>query len=232
MSLRTMGSAGRRSLAVAGLGLGALAVASMGVAAAADGGSLLLGRSNHATATTTLSDSKGTPLSLRAKSGKPPLRVNSSKKVAHLNADLLDGVNASGLGPSGSGVSTKFKDGNRGLVGTALVPVVSTGALKAGTYYINVATTIYIPPGQQAVCFVATGPKAQYQGGETSTSAQGQFVFADVDVLTVKAGEHVRQYCQTTETGASNAEVVHGGITAIRMAQSTAGRTIGGVFVN
>lgn len=67
-----------------------------GVAAyAANGGSLLIGRSNTGTAVTTLTSSAGTPLSLKAKSGYPPFAVNSSKPVTHLNADWLDGVDAS-----------------------------------------------------------------------------------------------------------------------------------------
>lgn len=66
-----------------------------GVAAyAANGGSLLIGRSNTGTAVTTLTNSAGTPLSLRAKTGYPPFLVNSSKPVTNLNADWLDGLSS------------------------------------------------------------------------------------------------------------------------------------------
>jgi hypothetical protein len=67
-----------------------------GVAAyAANGGSLLIGRSNTGTAATTLTNTRGTPLSLRAKSSSyAPLAVNSSKVVTNLNADKLDGLHA------------------------------------------------------------------------------------------------------------------------------------------
>jgi hypothetical protein len=69
-----------------------------GVAAyAANGGSLLIGRSNSGTAVTTLTNSAGTPLSLRAKTGYPPFAVNSSKTVANLNADWIDGINGVNL---------------------------------------------------------------------------------------------------------------------------------------
>ena len=70
-----------------------------GVAAyAANGGSLLIGRSNTGTAVTTLTNSAGTPLSLRAKSSAyPPFAVNSSKKVPNLNADWLDGIDGANL---------------------------------------------------------------------------------------------------------------------------------------
>jgi hypothetical protein len=70
-----------------------------GVAAyAANGGSLLIGRSNTGTAVTTLTNTAGTPLSLRARSSAyPPFAVNSSKLVTNLNADWLDGINGSNL---------------------------------------------------------------------------------------------------------------------------------------
>lgn len=67
-----------------------------GVAAyAANGGSLLIGRSNTGSAVTTLTNTKGTPLSLRARSSSyAPFAVNSSKVVTNLNTDKLDGKTA------------------------------------------------------------------------------------------------------------------------------------------
>jgi hypothetical protein len=55
--------------AVGAIGLLSLTIAGAGIAAAANGGSLILGHSNTATATTTLRDSHGTPLSLVATHG-------------------------------------------------------------------------------------------------------------------------------------------------------------------
>ncbi len=66
-----------------------------GSATAANGGVWLLGRSNAETATTTVTNTKGTPLKLNAKSGTAPLAVNSTKVVGSLNADLVDGYHAS-----------------------------------------------------------------------------------------------------------------------------------------
>jgi hypothetical protein len=67
-----------------------------GVAAyAANGGSLLIGRSNTGSTITTLTNTRGTPLSLRASSSSyAPFLVNSSKVVANLNADKLDGLSS------------------------------------------------------------------------------------------------------------------------------------------
>lgn len=61
---------------------------------AANGGSWLLGRSNSESATTTVTNSSGTPLSLKAKSGYAPLAVNSSKTVTNLSADKVDGISS------------------------------------------------------------------------------------------------------------------------------------------
>lgn len=85
------------ALALAGLLV--LAVNPAGVSAAAK--NLVLGRSNSESRTTTLTNTgKGPALSLRAKPGKAALKVSSTAKVARLNADLVDGVDASALGTS------------------------------------------------------------------------------------------------------------------------------------
>jgi hypothetical protein len=82
-------------------GVGAVVIATLvvgaGVADASTGASFILGHKNTATSTTTLADSKGTPLALTAKKGHAPLKVNSSAKVAHLNADELDGLESNQL---------------------------------------------------------------------------------------------------------------------------------------
>ncbi len=75
--------------------LTAVVIAGTGTAVAANGGSFLLGKKNTATTTTTLSNSKGTPLSLQGKKSAPPLKVNSTKKVKNLNADKVDGKSSS-----------------------------------------------------------------------------------------------------------------------------------------
>ena len=75
----------------------ALFVALTGTATAASGGTFVLGRSNTASSVTTLSNSAGTPLSLGAKAGYAPLKVNSSVKVVNLNSDKLDGIDSTQL---------------------------------------------------------------------------------------------------------------------------------------
>ena len=86
----------------AALAAGALVavVLTPGSAVAATAKSVLLGRTNKATTTTTISNSKGTPLALTAKKGSAPLKVSSSTKVAGLNADQLDGLSSSSFARS------------------------------------------------------------------------------------------------------------------------------------
>lgn len=76
-------------------GAAAMLVLGTGSAVAATGGKLILGHTNASARTTVISDTKGTPLSLKAPSSKPPLTVSNSRLVSKLNADLLDGRSSS-----------------------------------------------------------------------------------------------------------------------------------------
>src|SRR3954452_888404 len=69
-----------------------------GGAYAATGGKFILGKSNSAGATSTLSSSRGAALSLKA-SG-PALKISNSSKIPNLNADSVDGLSATALGRS------------------------------------------------------------------------------------------------------------------------------------
>jgi hypothetical protein len=68
-----------------------------GTAYAANGGNLLIGRSNSASAVTTLSNSTGSAMQFNSASGSPSFRVNRSTKVPNLNADLLDNLDSAAL---------------------------------------------------------------------------------------------------------------------------------------
>jgi hypothetical protein len=78
----------------------ALFVAATGTATAATGGSFLLGKSNSASHTTVLTNTgTGTALKIKTHSiHTAPLSISgNSTKVAHLNADLLDGLDSTKL---------------------------------------------------------------------------------------------------------------------------------------
>jgi hypothetical protein len=68
-----------------------------GTAVAATGGKFILGHKNSAGAVSTLTNTRGPALSLRSRSGTPSLVVNSRSKVTNLNADSLDGLDATAL---------------------------------------------------------------------------------------------------------------------------------------
>jgi hypothetical protein len=104
--------------------LAALFVALGGTTYAATGGNFILGKSNSASSTTSLTApvaGKGlqvtntstgagaTALGLNVASGKAPFTVNSGTKVANLNADKLDGTDSSGFLSSGSVKKLSFE---------------------------------------------------------------------------------------------------------------------------
>ena len=75
----------------------ALFMALGGTAAAATGGTFVLGRNNSSASTTVLSNSSAQPvLALTARAGQVPLIVSAAAgKATNLNADKLDGLDAS-----------------------------------------------------------------------------------------------------------------------------------------
>lgn len=97
----------------AGVILGGLAlfVACTGTAVAASGGHLVLGRNNTASATTTLTDTSGTPLKIVGSTSAPPLSVNSPRKVKQLNSDLLDGLDSTAFALKTDLVPTRYFEG-------------------------------------------------------------------------------------------------------------------------
>jgi hypothetical protein len=115
------------------VGLSVILAVVMGVASmalAANGKPFLLGRTNVATAVSTLvKKGAGPALDLRVGSG-PPLRVNSSAPVANLNADKVDGQDASSLAPVGA------FGAERVIFTYGPLPVQETYTSKGGTLVI------------------------------------------------------------------------------------------------
>jgi hypothetical protein len=119
-----------------------------GVAYAANGGAFLLGRSNSETATATLANGAGTPLSLVARSGYAPLKVNSAVKVANLNADRLDGID-----------STQFLRSTGVAVNSARLggqPETAFARASATTGYVESVTDVGIDTNSDGIFDVYT----------------------------------------------------------------------------
>lgn len=78
-------------------GAAVMLVLGAGSAVAATGAGVIIGEHNTARTTTVITDTRGTPLSLRAPTSAAPLAVSNDKLVKHLNADYLDGVSGGGF---------------------------------------------------------------------------------------------------------------------------------------
>jgi len=130
----------RISAPAAFIGVGTLVVSGVGVADAATGGTFILGRSNLATTVTTLTNTGGTALSLKSKSGYPPLAVNSKKLVPNLNANYLNGLTSTSLQRRVASACTA----------TGIGAISSTGAVtcaSADQLVLTASGTFVVPPG-------------------------------------------------------------------------------------
>jgi hypothetical protein len=117
-------------------------------------GLLHLGKSNHSNATTSLTGttngplvtlhnkgtgSHATGLSIKVGPSRAPLQVNSSTKVAHLNADELDGKSASQFQQpvaspcaSGRAIASLASNGAAGCTTYAIYPINATATAGNG----------------------------------------------------------------------------------------------------
>ncbi len=87
----------QRILTITAAGFILLAGSSLG-SYAANGGPVMLGKTNTATKSTTIKTTgNGPALKLKSKKSKAPFSVNSKTKVKKLNADRVDGLNGSAL---------------------------------------------------------------------------------------------------------------------------------------
>jgi hypothetical protein len=133
-----------------GVALGAVVgsltlVATAAVAGTGIGGVFNLGKTNTVNASSVLTGSTNGPqlhlvnssaltaaagLGIQTASGKPPLVVNSITKVAHLNADLLDGMDSSAMQrrvtaqcANGTAISAVNADGTVGCTTSAVFQI-------------------------------------------------------------------------------------------------------------
>jgi hypothetical protein len=219
-----------RGVALGAIGMLSVVIGGIGVATAANGGSLVLGHSNTATSTTTLSNSKGTPLALKARHGKAPLKVNSSTKVRHLNADKLDGSSAAALATSGAGVSTNYPDGDRGIVTIKLTKVTQTRPLAKGTYFVSASVSATLPDADFLTCLVTASAPTSRDEDDAAFATGGAVSLPETEVIAVKAGQRITQYCELEPSGppavTDTAEVSQAGLTAIRVAHAKSGTVL------
>ena len=129
---------------------------------AANGKPLLLGRGNVETKPATVKNTgSGPALNLKTRPGQPPLKVNRTKKVKKLNADLVDGANAADL-------ESLVHVYDLSSVASAAAHQISFPGLPPGRYLMNYTV---ITSGVSALCFTDN----RDQGLTYSTPGVGGF---------------------------------------------------------
>lgn len=136
---------------------------------AANGEPLRLGRLGKSTATTIISNSgPGAALTLRTRSGTPPLAVASTAKVANLNADRVDGLEAASLQNT---AYTYPLTGSAGMLGGGLSLTMED--LPAGRYLVSYAVNVTASGATTFDCWVRTGSAATKHLHARATRASG-----------------------------------------------------------
>jgi hypothetical protein len=177
-----------------------LVVAADYAAFASTGQSLLLGKFNSANKITVVKrTTAGAALKVVTKSNSnPPFVVNGHGKVAHLNADLLDGKSASEIAPS----ALQY-------VVPGFHPYASSFTLDlsvpAGTYLVTYHLLLY--PDTDVVCSVKVN--STNKAAESVTSPYGSDFYARVtasDLVTVPDSATTQLYC--SEESGTDLEVI------------------------
>ncbi len=186
-----------------------------GIAGAATGGSLILGRPDRESSTASLSSSRGTPLSLSAPKGRAPLAVNRKVEVKSLNAQDVGGLTASSLKLTG-GTGFAAPNADIAITHDIFTEVVTTGPMPAGTYYVQASALIDLTPGDTTgTCVVQkSGDPGLFGGGGGDGSNFVQAATTVVLRLTTRGT--VNESCIADGTG-SGSEVIDAGLIAIRI---------------
>lgn len=165
-----------------------------GIAYAATGQSVILGKVNKANKTTTVERTNaGAPLTLKAQAGSPPLAVTTGQVVANLNADRVDGKHASDLGVRTLGYRSAVNE-----TGVSAINVVAQD-VPAGTYLANYDTWLYTAANTQGWCWLA-GPAGLAGFAESGGNSSGFFPVNGTGVLQVPATADVTLHCEFTQS--------------------------------
>jgi hypothetical protein len=172
---------------------------------AATGDSLLIGKTNTANNTTTLTGT-GTSavltLSTTRPLSQPPLDVNSAIKVPQLNVDMVDGKNAADLGVRVMTYPTSI-----GTTGTAFT--FATPQVPAGSYLVNYDGIVNGDANSHATCFAqSTGPTQHFAALGTDSDGAGLYGLSGSGFVTLLAAQPVSVDCTfaTTQTLQSDAD--------------------------
>lgn len=157
---------------------------------AATGQSLILGKRNTAGATTTLEVTRpGAAFNLVTKPGSPPLRVNRRARVANLNADLVDGQDATALQTRALRFTVQPRSGSSTVLDVPLAPV------PTGSYLISYSVTLQAV--DDTVCYLRRGPSGSVYTALTYGTSFGAVAF------------RTHQASVVTEVGAADDLLLH-----------------------
>jgi hypothetical protein len=190
-----------------------------GLADAATGGTFVLGRAGHETSTASLSDSRGTALSLSAPKGKAPLRVNRSTEVRNLNAAQVGGLSSGSLKLTG-GTGTAPLNSDIELGSDQFTSVASTGTVPAGTYYVQASALIDLTTGDTGgFCHLQDSSQSEVSYGGGGGNGENYVQAAETSVITLTSPASFAEVCIASTSLGS--EVIDAGITAIRILSSS-----------
>lgn len=158
---------------------------------AATGKSLILGRVNKASKPTTVARTTSGPALqlLTTSSAAPPLAVNGRGKVANLNADSLDGYDASAL-RSSTYVFTK-------AVPTPQTYIDQPVTLPPGTYQVGYSAYLYGggKDGQIAACYLSYNGTLNLAENRFATQTGQAVGLTGTGIVTISAGDDLRLEC-------------------------------------
>ncbi|MFL6109677.1 MAG: hypothetical protein ACJ716_03525 [Marmoricola sp.] len=180
-----------------------LVLAGNSVVLATTGHSLLLGKSNSADATTSITrTTSGSVLKLQSKSStNSPLTVNGKGKVTNLNADTVDGIDSSKLG------TRVLRWVYTGAIGSS-ANFTLTG-LPKGTYLINYetfATPGQVPDGSSADCYLVSDPTTgsnRYSGESTGQKTPYGTAVNGTGLVTKNSTDTVQLVCRISNAAAT-----------------------------
>jgi hypothetical protein len=196
----------------------ALALGGTGIAGAATGRPFLLGQANSEKATATLTNTKGTPLSLSAPVNKAPLKVNRKALVTNLNSQFVGGLSSTQLKTTGGDGFTA----DLFTITTNPQVIIKTGPLSAGTYYVTATARLFVAAADSnGFCVISKGSNSNQPLAIGEFSGGGEFGSATETVaVNVKANDTLDMVCAAGgDSGHSTAD--NAGITAIRVMSSS-----------
>lgn len=192
----------------------------VGIADAATGGALILGKSNFENSKASLSSSHGTPLSLSAPENTAPLAVNRRTMVKNLNAQFVGGLSASALKPTGGDdFSAPGKD--IPILPLAATRVAKTGPLPAGIYYVTATAEVDLGSGVPgAMCFITLNGDVSHPLQEGGENGGPHIQTAETVAVSVHNKNTLQEWCEI-QGGNGGTEALDAAITAIRVLSSS-----------